>query len=196
MTDTPDPDDLLNLDNMRRAPTFDPGIESVPTGVSVRKPAKEEWFRVHPEPEYSIETDMLEHTVEGERTLYIVAAAVISSLRLSGVKFTVKRFRIFTCITRRSSYFLWPQQVPGDPGTPGRSWHVSAFTCADAAKKGWVSMSGDKAGSSYVLSKPLGQIPDPEWADYSFQMLIRLGFRDRTINDDEHPVIKDLKGEE
>jgi hypothetical protein len=123
-----------------------------------------------------------------------VADAVLSALRHAGVKFTVKKFRIFTCITRRNGIFLWPQSLPGDPGAPGRSWHVSALECAAAAMKGWVSMSGDKAASSYMLSKPLGQMPEPEWPPYSFQELIRWGFRDRQIGSDEHAVIKDLKG--
>jgi hypothetical protein len=191
-----DPDDLLDLNNLRSNTSFDPGAETTPTGTSVRKPAKEEWFQVNPDPGYMIDTDMLEHTVEGEKTLYVVAPVVLAALRQADVKFTVKKFRIFTCITRRSAIFLWPQPLPGAPNTPGRSWHVSAIECAKAAMEGWISMSGDKAASSYLLSKPLGQMPVPEWPPYSFQELIRWGFRDRQITSDEHPVIKDLKGVE
>jgi hypothetical protein len=190
-----DPDDLLNLNNMRAAPNFDVGVEVVETGAALRKPRKQEFFQARHEEEFQLDTVLLEHAVEEEKSLYRVAPAVVAALRSLDVSMTLKVVRIFTCVNRRGSLFLWPQTLPGPEGSPGRSWHASALEVADASMRGWVAMEGNKAASCYRYARALGELPAPTWPDLSFQDLIRLAFKDRVITNGDHPVIKDLKGE-
>jgi hypothetical protein len=67
---------------------------------------------------------------------------------------------------------------------------------ADAAMHNWVAMEGDRAASAYKYFRALGELGPPAWSELSFQELIRLGFKDRVVSNGDHPVVRDLKGEE
>jgi len=196
MPDIPSVDDLLDPALMRAAVGPSIEVETIATGISLRKPRKSEWFQANPDPELTMITRLLEHQVEDEKSWYYVYQPVLDALAMSDVSHTTKLVQIFTCINRRGAVFLWAQPVPGPEGTPGRSWHKSALEVAASAMTGWVSMEGDKANGTYRFHKPLGVLPDPEWGAISFRELIRLAFRDRTITSGDHKVIRDLRGEE
>ena len=48
---------------------------------------------------------------------------------------------------------------------------------------------------AYEIFAAIGTIPDPVWPESPFNELLRIAFRDRIIDDPEHPVVKRLRGQ-
>ena len=48
----------------------------------------------------------------------------------------------------------------------------------------------------YDTFQATGELSEPEWPELSFQEILRLCFRDRFIQDPDHPAIKALRGAE
>jgi hypothetical protein len=182
----------FDLDALRAAPDLnDIEVEKILTTVPVRKPARNEFFRVHPGNEFVIDGYVLEHESEMDRTVYWVApdlrAALIDHLR---------KVRLFTCIDKRSNVYLWPAKLPtADGSMSARSWYQSALRAAEEAKKLWVKVMGNKSLGAYDIAVARGDLGDPQWPDHTFQELIELAFRDKVIDTLEHPVIREINGE-
>jgi hypothetical protein len=190
-----DPDDIYNLDTQRSIPHFDFGVEAVSTRSPVRKPGRDEFFRVNPEPEFTIDLTLLEHNTGEEKNLYMLSPVVASEIQASELSRNVKRVRVFTCVNRQTTVFLWPQPLPSGDKNSGRTWHESALEIADAAMKFWVKMHGDRAVGAYKYWKASGDLGAPQWGDLDLQGLIRIGFKDRAITTTEHEVVRQLRGE-
>ena len=47
----------------------------------------------------------------------------------------------------------------------------------------------------YDTFEATGELSDPEWPDLSLPEILKLCFRDRFIQDIDHPVLKTLRGE-
>ena len=195
MSSFANPDDIFDLDTQRSIPHFDFGVEEISTRSPVRKPQRDEFFRVHPGAEFIIDMTLLEHNTGEERNLYMLSPVVVSELRASELAANLKRIRVFTCVNRRSTVFLWPQVLPSTDKNSGRTWHETALEVADAAMKFWVKMHGDRAVGAYKFWKASGDLGDPQWGDLDLQSLIRVGFKDRAITTCEHEVIRELRGE-
>jgi hypothetical protein len=150
---------------------------------------------VHPDQDFTIDVTLLEHNTGEERDLYMLTPLVVSELRASELSANLKRIRVFTCVNRRGTVFLWPQVLPSADKNSGRTWHESALEVADAATKFWVKMHGDRAVGAYKFWKASGDLGDPQWGDIDLEALVRIGFKDRAITNTEHEVIRELRGE-
>ena len=98
--------------------------------VPVRKPDRQWFIRVHPEPTWRLETAVLE--LKEERETYIVDPDMWPELPGELVPKV-----LFTAINRQGVVFLWPVRLPGEDGR-GNAWHRSALQAADLAMTGWV----------------------------------------------------------
>jgi hypothetical protein len=47
---------------------------------------------------------------------------------------------------------------------------------------------------AYDVFEAMGELPEPEWPDISFNELITIAFKGRIIDSPDHPVLKRLKG--
>ena len=61
--------------------------------------------------------------------------------------------------------------------------------------KCWVRLTANMSLGAYEIFEAEGKIAEPEWPEYSFLDLLRIGFRDRIISSFDHPVLKRLRGE-
>lgn len=181
----------FDLDALRSAPLPDLDLERVLTTVPVRKPSRTEFVRVHPSPDYVVDSYVLEHESGLDRVTYWVAPVLRGELADE-----LRAVRLFTCITKRGTVFLWPAKLPLVDGTNnGRAWHQSALQAAEEAKQLWVKLVGNKELGAYEYVKARGDLGEPQWPDKTYRELIELGFKDRVINSMEHPVIRDLYGD-
>jgi hypothetical protein len=75
--DTPDPFDVAAL---RLPPSYeqDAGLRTQLTTVPVRKPKRQEWFRVHPDKEYRADFALI--LVDEGREYYLVNPALLSEV--------------------------------------------------------------------------------------------------------------------
>jgi hypothetical protein len=182
------PTDPFDLEALR-VNADDATVERVMLTVPVRRPRKQEFFRVHPSDDYILDTRVYEREDGLDRDVYLVTPALHAELID-----VCKRVRLFTCISKRGVLFLWPARLPDADGA-GRPWHQSALEIAEMAKKNWVRMHGNRDLGAYEPFRARGDLGEPAWPDGSFQDLIRLAFRERLIDSVHHDVIRELHGE-
>jgi hypothetical protein len=180
----------FDLDALREAPDLDIDVEKILTTVPVRRPGKNEFFRVHPGDDYVIDGYVLEHESELDRTVFWVAPDLRPAL-----KDHLRKVRLFTAIDKRSNVFLWPAKLPtADGSASARSWYQSGLRAAEEAKRLWVKIMGNKVIGAYDIAVARGDLGDPQWPDHSYQELIEIAFRERLIDSLEHAVIKEIEG--
>ncbi len=108
----------------------------------------------------------------------------------------LKPVRIFTCINKRGTEFLWPARLPGADNRLGRRWHESALEIAEQAKSLWVKMQGKRDLGAYEMYRARGDLGDPALSDKTLGERLRLAFKgDLLINSLDHPVLRELAGE-
>jgi hypothetical protein len=185
-----DPIDPFDPSALRVSAVADIQVEKVLTAVPVRKPGRNEFFRVNRDPKFQVDTYILEREDGMDRQAYLVTPAaqefVLEELRL---------VRLLTGISRKGTVFLWPCKLPRDDTSVGRRWSETALQAADRARDCWVRMVGDRDLGGYALHVAKGDLGEPQWPDKSFRELIAIAFRDNVIDRHDHPVIRELNGE-
>lgn len=106
--------------------------------IAVRKPNKQEFFRVHPDPEWSIELVLFNWEKHDE--WHQVHPDLHASLRTD-----MKRVSLHCCINRADELFLWPIKIQNN------SWSKSAFALAQEARESWIRIRADLPKHKYVL---------------------------------------------
>lgn len=195
MADEQQPDEQLvtdpfDLDRLRETPLEDIVVEQVMISISVRRPGRNEFFRVHPSDDYVVDSLVLEHESGLDRVTYWIAPELRAALLEDA-----RRVRLYTCLSKRGVVFLWPAKLPVDDGG-GRQWAASALVVAERAKTAWVRMRGNKDAGSYELFVAKGELPEPKWPNKTYRELIELGFDGKVVASLDHPVIRELEGRE
>ena len=163
------------------------GVQKVITVVPVRKPNKQEFFRVREGEDWRLETLVLED--QTNRDTYLVDPSLRSDL-MDETTFVC----LFTAISRQGAVFLWPAKMPAPDGRTN-NWHDSALQAADIAQRQWVKMAASMAQGMYLTFSPISELPEPEWPEISFRDLLAKAFGSRRIASMDHPVLKELRGE-
>jgi hypothetical protein len=143
---------------------------------------------VHPDPEYQLQTAALPLKVDREE-LYLVAPELWPEL--SG---ELRAIIFFTAINRDGVVFLWPVKLPGEDGRHD-TWNASALDGAEAAKQQWVRVASNTSLGAYDVFTTESTFSAPAWPQLTLRELLRTAFRDRFIEDINHPVLKRLRGE-
>jgi hypothetical protein len=183
--------DPFDTERLRSASLENIAVEKITLTIPVRRPGRNEFFRVHPDPAMTVDWYVLEHDDDMDHEVYWVTeqfrAALLDEL---------KPVRIFVCINKRGTQFLWPARIPSTDNRLGRRWHESALEIADQAKTLWVKMQGKRDLGAYEMYRAQGDLGEPQWVDKSLSDLLRLAFKgDRLISSIDHPVLRDLVGE-
>ena len=163
------------------------GVKKLTTTIPVRKPGKQDFVRVHPDPAYSIETAVLEF--KEERETYLVAPELWDELL---GELTPKA--LFTTINRQKVISLWPVRLPGEDGRIDE-WNESAMDAATLGQKKWVRVSANMSLGAYDVFEATGEIPEPEWPELDLGQILEIAFKGRFIKDSDHPALKRLRGE-
>jgi hypothetical protein len=156
------------------------------TGLTVRKPNKQEYIRVHHT--VSISAPILE--LKMERESYIVTPDVAAMLPGD-----VAVRDLLLVQTAQGALFLWPQAYI-DPEAKNRNeWGSSARQAAAIARDHWVRVVSDMQAGRYNVMRAQGLIGAPVWPELSPGELLELAFgKERLIDSPSHPVVKRLLG--
>jgi hypothetical protein len=187
MTDTaPNP---FNPAALRLNPRFGATlfVRPVLTRVPVRKPTKQEWFRVHPDAAYRMDMGLI--TIDEDGSTYAVTEALQPELSDLMVPMT-----IYTAVTRAGTVLLWPVRLPGEDGRNHDAW-TSAHDAAEWSTKEWSRIQWSPPDSSYKLTVAKGITDDPLWPELTFYELLGIAFRGKIIDKPDHLVIRKLRGE-
>lgn len=181
-------DDPFDLAKLRVSQDFleTTNVKKLLTTVPIRKPAAQDFVRVHSSPQYREVLALLE--LKEDRETYIVNLAAVPELQTECFIAT-----LFTAINRTGVLFLWPVRVPATDGR-ANDWHVSAATAAQQAMARWIRVKANMSLRAYEIFQAENAIPDPVWPDLSFAEITRIAFKDRLITSPDHPVIKRLRG--
>jgi hypothetical protein len=163
--------------------------EKVLTAVPVRKPKKDEFFRVHPGEAYTMDALVVERDDDLDHEIYIVTPACADA-----VLDVARKVRLFTCISKRGTVFLWPTKLPVEANS-GRRYSETALKIAQDAKTLWVRMWGDRNLGGYSMVRARGHLEEPKWPDKTFRELLRIAFESRIIDRPDHPYIRELNGD-
>jgi hypothetical protein len=180
-----DPERLRLSENMGQA--F--GVKRAITIVPVRKPSREAWIHVHPDPQYRLPTGILE--LKEDREAYIVLPELWPALSADSV-FGPRL--LVTYMTRQNVLALWPLRLPAPDGRFD-NWGRSALEAVDRAEKGWVRLVPNLYLGAYEVFEASGDLPEPQWPDLPFREILRIAFKDHTIASVDHPVLRRLRGE-
>ena len=119
------------------------GAEKILVRISVRKPTKQEYFRVRPNPDFRLPCAILE--IKDEREFYLVIPDVLPVLAED-----VRNVELRLCQNRQGVPFIWPVPMPGPDGRTN-SWHEGAREAASLAKDSWIRMIAVMAEGSYSI---------------------------------------------
>lgn len=157
------------------------------TRVPVRKPTKAEFFRTHSEPDWKFQTMILERKEESETYLLAPDAwDILPELQRPAT--------LCAAIDRRGNPFLIPIPLPGEDGRRNQ-WHDSLEAVVALSEKQWVRSVANMSIGGYDAHVAIGQLPEPEWPDMTFEQLMEIAFRGRIVESEEHPLIRQLLGE-
>jgi uncharacterized protein YbdZ (MbtH family) len=163
------------------------GAEKLLVRIPVRKPTKQEYFRIRADPEFRVPCAILE--IQEEREFYLVTPEVLPVLAED-----VRHVELRLCQNRQGATFLWPVPMPSPDGRTN-SWHESARDAANHAEDSWMRMIAVMAEGAYSIYRATGTIPDPQWPEKTFQELLRLAFKDgKLIDSADHPIVQQLNG--
>jgi hypothetical protein len=164
------------------------GVKKLLNVVPVRKPGKQDFIRVHPDPAYRLgPAAILE--LKDDREIYLVTPQMTTELP---GEFTMAT--LFTTITRQGVLSVWPVRLP-DPAGRTNEWHRSAAEAAELAKDKWLRISANMSLGAYDTFVAIGDLPEPVWPDLAFAEILRIAFRDRLVDRNDHPLIARLRGE-
>jgi hypothetical protein len=153
--------------------------------VPVRKPNKQDFVRVHPDPEYRVEVALLDY----ERDTYLIVPQLCAELTESEYYVAT----IHVAINRQKVVFLWPVKLPGADGRQ-MDWHISAAEAAEKARDRWVRVTANMSLGAYEVFEAVADYGDPEWPTQSFWDLIKIAFKNRLIDNADHLIIQKLRG--
>ena len=186
LIDLKDPFSDLEKLKVSAADTDALGVKRALLQIPVRKPGRQVWFRVHPDENYRLDTALIE--LKDEREHYLVAPEMRHA-----VLGETKPVRLITAITRQGVLFLIPVGLPDHDGR-ANPWHLSLWQACELGMTSWIRCAANMNLGGYDTFEASGNIPEPEWPDKSFAELLRIAFRERLIDSESHPVIRQLFG--
>ena len=163
------------------------GIRRVVANVAIRKPKRQEFIRVHPEPDYRLDVAILDLEEDGDS--FMVSPDLRPELADE-----LKRVTLYTTLNRSGGLFLWPVRLPDATGRRN-TWADSSRRGAEYAMKHWTRLSSNRPAGQYDIAIASATLPEPEWPDLAFKEILRLAFQDAMITSIDHPAIRRLRGE-
>lgn len=185
------PDVLDSLESLRLSPESRSATRTatIITNIPVRKPGKQGWVWVHPDPHLQIDVALL--TVDEERDRpYVVHPSILSELE-EGL---AKPVSLIPYSDRSDNCFLWPVPLPGEDGR-SNSWTDAAREIAFTIQGQWIQVRSNMQIGAYVYRQASGVFRPPKPWPFVPVDAIRIAFRGRVINNIDHPVLKKLRGE-
>jgi hypothetical protein len=183
------PDPFGNLAALRLSQSFADtvGVKKLLTTVPVRKPNRQDFVRVHPDPAFRLTPAAIIELKE-DREVYLVPPGMAQ--QLPG-EFSVTT--LFLAINRQNVIHLWPVKLPGPDGKHNE-WHRSAAEAAEQAMGQWVKISANMSLGAYEIFEAFGNLPAPVWPEISFEEILKIAFRQRFVDSADHTLVQRLRG--
>jgi hypothetical protein len=184
-------DEEFDLDSLRLSQDFSAstGVKKILTTVPIRRPDPQEFIRVHPDPDWRLQTVVLE--VKAHRETYLIHHSLHDELL---ARHEVVPKVLFTTVTRQGVLLLWPIRLPGRDGRLD-TWNQSALEAIEPAKRHWVRVVPNHDLRGYEVFQATNLSDDPIWPAIGFEEFVKIACKNRFIDSWEHPVLRQLRGE-
>lgn len=181
--------DPWSTDALHLKPDFaeDIGVARVLVMVPVRKPKKQEWVRVHPDPQMQAEVLILEDEINKEP--FYLHPGLKEALGTE-----CKPMSLHLAITRQHALFLWPCQIQNPEERPNH-WHTTRRDAVERAKVKWTQVRANQAQGYYDILESNVEA-EPKWPDLTFKEIFKLAFERNIIDSTDHAVVRQILGRE
>jgi hypothetical protein len=168
------PINVFDFEAIRLPPDFErqAGVRKQLTFVSVRKPRRQEWFRVHPDPKYCarVASISLKENEESREETYLVDPAIALAL---GDEITF--VTLYLAINRQGQVFLWPCRDPKAEDRRGDTAATSRIEAAETAKTRYVRVQWRSPAYEISFRDEAIVEVDPTWPDRSRSRSLKVG---------------------
>jgi hypothetical protein len=178
-----------DLEGLRKAQKLVVQRKAVLVNVAVDRPANNVHFRAHHE--WALDDCTVLRDAEGsKRTWYFVAPLMRSHPKLQP---RLQRVTLaLVCIWPSHIVQLWPVPILGDRDF--KVWR-SAHRAYELSRAAWVQIVWNEEKADYDVETAEGINHLPVWpTDKSFEDLLKLGFDDKIIDNEDHPYVRRLRG--
>ena len=194
------PEDIFNdVEALREVAEHKVQRRAVPVNMSVRKPPDNAYFQCHSDPAQRIDASLLFD--KEEQDVYFVAPLMMNH------PLVVPRLRRVTIATTylwpSGQIFLWPVPFPTGKSsvkcwkTARRAFLIASGQADDLATPGphWAQLCWNSALQDYDLAIAENINMSPIWTEgLKLSNSLKFGFRDKTIVDEDHPYMRQLRG--
>lgn len=163
------------------------GVTKLLTTVPVRKPNRQDFVRVHPDPTNRL-TPAAIIEVKEDREVYLVTPNMAPALE---GEFSMVTLHL--AINRQGVPFLWPVKLPHPDGRHNE-WHRTAAIAAELAMKKWVRVTASMSLGAYEIVEAGGAMPEPVWPSLQFGEILKIAFGAHVVDSIDHPLVKRLRG--
>lgn len=155
------------------------------THVPVKRPPKHQFFQVHPDSEYRLEAMIID--LDGDETylLHPGVAGLFPDL--------ARPVRLHLYVTRTNAIGLWPVKLPAGDGKTN-PWHQSAAEAAEIAMSRWIRLVANRDMGCYDVIAAEDMSVEPKWPEKSMNELVNKAFAQRYVDNQDHPLVKELLG--
>jgi hypothetical protein len=135
----------IDLSHLRLSQNFQAalGVTKRLTTVPVRRAGPQDFFRVHPSPEYALETMLLEFKDDNE--VYLVDPSLWHDLAGELVPKV-----LYVTVSRQGVVRLWPIRLPDEEGKLD-DWNRSALEAAEIGKTSWMRVKSNRSLGAYEV---------------------------------------------
>ena len=162
------------------------GVKKVLNSVSVGKPNKAQFFRIHASQEMTFLAMILEQ--KETREIYCVQPDVADQIAE-----LVRAVQLLVGVDRQGNAFLVPVTLPGLDGRRNK-WHESLAQACELAKAKWIRIAANMSAGAYDVFEAQAELMPPEWPEYGLDQMIEVAFRGKIVESLEHPVVRSLLG--
>lgn len=194
------PEDIFNdVEALRKVAEHKVQRRTVAVNMSVRKPPDNAYFQCHHDPTQRIDASLLFD--KEEQDIYFVAPPMMNH------PLVVSRLRRVTLATTylwpSGQILLWPVPFPTGKGsvkcwkTARRAFEIASGLATDLDPPGprWAQLCWNSVLQDYDLAIAESINMLPIWTDdLKLSNSLKLGFRDKTIVDEDHPYMRQLRG--
>lgn len=179
---------ISTLNTLRLSQDFESlaEVKEVVTEVTIGKPNRQTFFRVHPE--WKGVYPILELKTAMRSDYYIVAPQAAAEAEDE----VHPRFLV-PVITRDGRLYIWPLRISSGEQQLDQA-AASSLAAMLVAKNQWIKLVWK--GHSFATFIAKKDLPAPEWPQITFDEMLEIAFKDRIIDSPDHAVIKSLIGDE
>jgi len=186
-----DPTDVFNnLEALRKQSKITVQRKSILINVTVDRPPNNVYFRAHPSPEMQLDSSTIVRPKQGTtRPYYLVLPHMRSHPKL------IQQVRWVTIallsIWPEGGIMLWPVPILGSRYLASAKSARAAF---ELSQEHWTQIVWNEGANDYNVETAENIDKEPVWPDKDFASLLKIGFADKVIDNEDHPYVRQLRG--